>query len=416
MILKCFFYELMQSCIRKRKERIIMEKSNHLNSQCFTSLIILYPILAVYFVRIVEISLSLADVFLLMMFPYLIFRLVSRRIITYEKTTLLLLFYTVFHLMLFAEPGVIIDTGHFILVLLVLSFFVPNFFNREYGVRLLITVAFCSSVYLIIQVFLLKGFGIYIPGQFTFLQSSTAVTGNIRPFSFFSEPSAFGWYNSIGLATVLYNKTINDRKKMILATVITLALFMSMSTTSMGLMVIVWAIWIKDNKQRRSNWILGIIIIGIPILTLVNIRYGIVDEIIQHSFAGLTTGEYAQGLTNRTGDIFTAFSYFEENEFVKKVFGIGMIDISRLANFLPTVARMYVFYGIIGYIVYGIYFSGKFIESGKYGKCIIILATVAMFFSESVFGLMLLWYMPYVLSWKKEDYIYEKRCYSDISE
>lgn len=369
----------------------------------FTWLIVLYPILQVYFIPIGKIRLSLADSLMLALFPFLFLFLFLSPRIRVEKATLVLFFYCILHFFVMkylasATDPSISDTGHFILVLFVLAFFCPNYLDKRETADLLMKVSFVSSVFLLVQFVLIHGAGIYLPGQLPFLESQTAVTGHVRPFSLFSEPAAFGWYNSIGLATVLFTNQLSKGEKKMYSTVISLALFLSTSTTSIGLMAIIWLTWILQRKgiTKRIRWGLVIAIAIIPVIVLAEIKYGIIETVFQHSFTGLTSGNYAGGLMHRFAGYEEAL-FFNKDKFIGyRFFGNGILEING-TDFIPTMGRIVIFYGISGYFIFACYFATIFLKSELYGKVLIVLATLSSIFAESVFGLMMLWYMPYVI-------------------
>lgn len=369
----------------------------------FTWLIVLYPVLQVYFVPIGNIRLSFADTLMLVLLPFLIFLLFLSPRIQIEKTTMILLFYCILHfgvmkyLTLIANPS-ISDTGHFILVLFILAFLCLNFMDKERTLNLLMKVSFISSAFLLLQFVLIHGAGVYLPGQLPFLESSTAVTGHIRPFSLFSEPAAFGWYNNIGLATILFTDQLSKRRKRLYTLVISLALFLSTSTTSICLMACVWLIWIMQKKgmAKRIKWVLVIALALMPVIVLAELKYGIIETIYLHSFVGLTSGNYAGGVMHRFVGYEEALSYNKDKFMFYKLFGNGIIEING-TNFVPTIGRITIFYGFSGYFIFAGYFVKMFFKSELYGKVLIVIAALSAIFAESLFGLMMLWYMPYVI-------------------
>lgn len=371
-------------------------------------LLVLYPILSVYFIEVCGINLSIPDILLLILFPFLLFKFAFQRFVLLDKLSTMFLGYVFLHFLLIANSSeVLVETAHFFLVLLVIAFFCPNFFDKELGVKLLILVSLISSIYLIIQFLMLQTAGIYLPGQIPIFNTSMSQNGRIRPFSFFSEPAAFGTYNNIGLATILYSDNLSGKKKKIYLIIISLSLFLVTSTTALGLMVAVWLIWLKDNRGKIAKRIAFFLIVFVPIVVLIDLQYGILGKIIEHSFLGLLKGQYAGGLLGRIGGLRAAFLYNQGTSIMQKIFGSGMINLNRVAggHYLPTVGRLNVYYGISGYIVVSFYFIEQFLHCQKYSRCLLMLSMVSMFFSETVFGIMLLWYMPYVMGWKDKDTI-----------
>lgn len=373
----------------------------------FTILVVMYPILSVYFLDLPFVSLSLADVLMLCSIPLIILSLFWRRMIVYDIGVLLLLVCCMMHFLILmlvdfeVALSSVMDTGHFMLTLVELAIFIPNLFDKKRGLQCLIAVSFISSIFLIFQFGMLNTVGVYVPGQVSFIRSYTATTGNIRPFSFFSEPAAFGWYNSIGLTAVLFSEFGEKNKKYFVAFVISVALVLSTSTTSVGLMAVVWGCWLFHKFRNRLKWMIVATIILSPIIILVEARFGIAKTIFEHSFAGLFSGSIADGVAHRIDGYDYAFEFHNADGVIKTFFGSGMIKFES-GDFIPTIGRINIYYGLIGYIILLVFFLNKYSISKVMGKTMILLALISAFFAESVFGLMMLWYMPYVLLDRKE--------------
>lgn len=368
----------------------------------FTMLLCSYSILQVYYIKIENIHISLADICMLLILPVSIiaFNFYCFKI---NLPTLVLLLLSGFQLLFLytfsrLDSGTIVNTVHFILVLFVLCFFIRNIYNTKYGIKFVIIISVVSSIYLILQFILLKVFNIYISGQVDFLASRTAVTGRIRPFSFFSEPAAFGFYATYGLATCLFTNKESDKRKKWLIVIITVALLISMSTTSIGLMIVVWMLWIfdflKNNNKIKVKYLL-IVFLSFLILLILGWRLNIFKTIYEHTFEGLSSGKMANGLSGRIGNLSYAWNY--HTKIASKWFGVGIVDLDY---FIPAFARIYIYYGIIGYLIFGFFFAVCYKNTGKLGKVYIIITMVAALFSDSIFGAQMFTYMPIVMSEK----------------
>ena len=130
----------------------------------FTMLLCSYSILQVYYIKIENIHISLADICLLLILPVSIiaFNFYCFKI---NLPTLVLLLLSGFQLLFLytfsrLDSGTIVNTVHFILVLFVLCFFIRNIYNTKYGIKFVIIISVVSSIYLILQFILLKVFNI----------------------------------------------------------------------------------------------------------------------------------------------------------------------------------------------------------------------------------------------------------------
>ena len=243
------------------------------------------------------------------------------------------------------------------IILFILAFFCPVFFDTNTGVKCIIYVSFVSSIYLILQFILLNTIGFYLPGHLEMFEPAIAVTGNIRPFAFFTEPSEFGIYNCIGLATILYCEDVNRRKKDMLCSIVSIGIILAQTTTGLGLMLIVWIIWLADHKKKAGKYVLLFLVLGIPVLMYLDMKFGILQSIYQHSLAGIGSGEYADGLVGRVGNTEIALKYYDDSGYIEKLFGTGIFPLqSGDISFLPSIGRINLYYGISGYF-YNFHFS-----------------------------------------------------------
>ncbi len=385
-------------------------------SKFFTSLIVLYPILIIYRINIASFRLSLADVILLSVLPYMAMKMILKRKINLNFSFLLVFIYCGIHYITNVHTAEISDTMHFLIVLFILCFFVNVYFDKEYAIQIFIKVGIVSSIYLLFQFIMLKLLGLYIPGTIPFIPAVTSTSGAIRPFSFFSEPSAFGLYNSFVLVTILFNKNFTNKKRFKFAIIISISLLASVSTTSICLMLIAWLLWLISRQEELNRKAKIVLIFGFMLVLIIpfaELKYGIVSEIYNHSFVGLASGKenMAKGLQHRIGDTALALDYYSDKGWNSRLFGQGIVEINEVldSDFIPTVGRINIFYGIVGYFIFGFLFFNTFIKSGKYGRAILIIAFVVSFFAEILFGQMMLWYMPYILGWSKKDYNYSIR-------
>lgn len=364
-----------------------------------TLLLSLFTILQVYNINFNGILISISSVILILLLPLCVLGINLSKI-KFDLNTLLLLCYIIIHFFIIvllndSHNGAVLSTINFILVLFVLSIIVPNIYDRELGIKLIITISVISSLFLIIQFILLHAFDLYISGQVQFWNYRTSVMGHVRPFSFFNEPSSFGFYNAFGLATVLFCEDMNKKKRYIFLTIISFALLLSLSTTSIGLLLLVWAKWgvsrVKIKKVKISVFIWLTVLFAL--FLFLGLRLNIFYTIYEHSIKGLFSGNFAGGLTGRIGNLSYAWQY--HSSIHKIFFGVGMVD---LEHFIPAFARVYIYYGLLGYLVLGVFFVRLFTTTNKYYRTFILIALVSASFSDSIFGIQMLIYMPLVIS------------------
>ena len=373
----------------------------------FTFFLAVFPVLATYGIQIGGIILSVPDVVLILLFPLLLLALLLKRTIVVDKVILYLFFFVFLHFVVFVHRlDCLVDTAHFLLVLFVLSIIQPNIYDRQFGAKCIIIISIFSSSYLIFQFICLRGLGVYIPGQLNILNAHFAATGAYRPFSIFSEPSAFGTYNAVGLATVLACDSYSEKKQMFVALYLSLASLLVMSTTAIGLMLLVWLRWIQANGMKKIKWIVLACVFALPVLFYLGISFGIFEEIYYHSFEGLFSGDYAPGLNGRIGAVGEAITYNIKKGIVPILFGTGMSDVFfDIIGFIPTIGRINVFFGYTGYIVFILFYMALFRNYNQFSRTVLLLAVAAGFFAESLFGIGLLWFLPIAQAWKNDDRI-----------
>lgn len=371
-------------------------------SKIFTILLVLYPVIYVYDSPVGP--LSLADTLLILLYPFLLLNLFLRRRMRFDKLQLFLAVFVTANLVLMPILGtssvgaILRNQVHFLLVLVTLAFFVPNMFNKELGIKLLCYVSLISSIYLIVQDILLHAFGIVLRAHLPFLTAHISVNGHIRPFAFFSEPAAFGMFNAVGLTTFIFLKPFKDKTNRIAEMIISLGMMLSLSSTAVALLAIVWicqfALKLRMGEiPFKVKSITFFAVVSIMVLFLAaNSKMNIVSFIYQH-VAPTKGGGIAGGVSGRIGNI-SGMSMAYSFSFTEVALGHGMID---LILFLPATARTYLYFGVIGCIILILYFLSLFKKSEKYGRVLIIVALANSLFADSIFGLAMFWYMQYVM-------------------
>lgn len=379
-------------------ERLKMKKINTSKvKKVYTILLCMYSILQVYYVKIIKFDISLADICLLLILPFCMMLLDFEHIKININMGLLMLYCVIQMIVLLLfnkmDGSAMVSTAHFILILFVLSLLTSNSYLSEKGLDMLVIISTIASIFLIFQFIMINFLNIYISGQVSFLKAKTAVTGKIRPFSFFSEPASYGMYSSFGLAICLFGKDYNKKNVKISAAIITIALMLSMSTTSIGLMCLIWSLWfLKKFKKMKAIHFVEIVAI-IIIIVLIGIKFNVFTTIYEHSFEGLSTGQLARGLNGRIGNLDYAWKY--HTKMFYKIFGVGIVD---LKYFIPAIARIYIYYGMFGYICFGLFFSVFFMKTGSLGRVFILLVIVSSLFSDSIFGAQMFTYMPVIIA------------------
>lgn len=293
---------------------------------------------------------------------------------------------------------------HFIFSLFISSFFIDDWFNFSSAFRYFRNISIFSSIFLIFQNFVLYVFGNYISGSIPFLTianeeiikfNNSALIGS-RVRSIFSEPAAFVNFIAIYLAIEIFDK--RHKKNVLLIFFLIGSIILSKSSTGylfLGIIGLFWLIeYIKKPDFQKSIVIL-VSSISVPIFL---IGTGSLSFVIEHLFGNGKLGQ-GVGFINRFQGYSIIFD-FKQYDLFQIFFGIGMV---KTDIFITAVAKLFLFFGIIGSIFTIWYLIASFLKLNVAGKCILFMVVFNAFFADSLFGIASISYLPYLLKLKKGD-------------
>lgn len=369
----------------------------------FTILVVLYQILKVYYISETLTVLCLADIFMVLLMPALLVLMFRKNYIRIDYGIMILFFYITGHffivnvLVLGNVQEVLTNVAHYLFVLLILGVFLLNFWNYKLALSVLKITAEVSTVFLIFQYVCLYVFGRYVSGQLPFLYAVTTKSGAFRPFSFFNEPQEYATYAAVALAVQMFDKDRQDVRTFISSILISMGVLLSRSSTGIGLTAALWFFWVfhtvYNSKSKEMKKLLLLLMIGVPAVIFLGSKLDIWNFIYTHVFERQESGEIARGLSNRVSGYSYAFSYHKQNLFAI-LFGQGMVTRQE---YVTGIGRIYIYYGLTGYLVYAVYFIRLLKKVNATYKVLLILMLVVSFFSEMIFGLYGLYYLPYVI-------------------
>lgn len=369
----------------------------------FTILVVLYPILKIYYISESITAVCLADIFMVLLLPVLALLLVRRNYIRVDHGIMILLFYILGHffivnvLILGNVRDVLFNMAHYIFVLLILGVLLLNFWNQKLALNVLRITAEVSTVYLIFQYVCLYIFGTYVSGQIPFFYALTARTGAFRPFSFFSEPAEYGTYAAIALAVQMFDKERQTARTLISSILISAGVLLSRSSAGIGLTAGLWFFWVLrtvyHSKNKEMKKLMLLFVVGVPAIIFLSYKLDIWNFIYTHVFKSQEGGEMARGLSNRVSGYMYALNYHDKNIFAV-LFGQGMVTPQE---FVPGIGRLYIYYGITGFLVYAVYLAALMKKVNFTYKVLLLFMLAASFFSDMIFGLAGLYYLPYVI-------------------
>lgn len=368
--------------LRGRAERL---------SYVYTMLIIVLPIMGVYAVPFLPLAISLGELLLIGMIPFIILAQVGKSVtvnfsnpfweyLIYSLMATLIASCSLFFMfqgydvtdMLFR---VVRDMFYFLLIL----FFGKDFFDFSLGIKILLKVAKFASLFMLVQflayqIFRLSVWGI-LPGVQTTISGgvvsneviehfmkSAIIDGYLRAYGFFSEPAAAAQYLSVALIAIFF---LNKKHKIDFkwAILISLAILVTFSVNGYIALIFSWGMmFIKAKKSKRAKkicLIIGVLLVlSIPIVLSNEKINGVFIRLIS-LFKGESTQNSAAVRVLR-GPVF-----FLNMPFVYQVFGSGFgnfesfkaifaIDTvyEQATEYLNTNSYVAISSGLIGLLLY----------------------------------------------------------------
>lgn len=366
--------------------------------------LLIAPLLSIYTTNIL--SFTYFDFFLIFISLVILFR---NRIIHINRPLLsygMMIFFL--HLLTIFEGNVdLVNTSlrmlRYLFYILFLSLFTIGNFNVEYGEKVYRLISLLASVFLFIQLFCFSIFRRYIPGFLTFLPLSreemlwhatnyqNRFLQDPRPRSFFSEPQIFATYILGYLAILLFKDNWNKKDKRILI-VLFAAVLVSRSTTAIVCLVFLLGMFLLHRViQKKINpSILSLLFFAVIAMVLIAPDlYSSRLSFTSHSVTGRLEGYLL--FINKNGTLFS------------NLFGQGMIDIdtstaSTYTVFIPSLLRLYKYYGGVGCIIIIIIFIGLIKNVRHEYRPLLYLVFFLMIGTVDFFGIMIFTSMPFIIT------------------
>jgi hypothetical protein len=377
----------------------------------YTFLIITYPILGIYSTQVPGVT--IADSFLLILYPILllsIFNINKRISKTINFPILIYIAFIIFHLFLtltisnIDTGDVLLRTLRYVFYLSTLALFTKTFFDIRYAKNVLKCCSIFASLYLMLQFVLYDLWGYYLPGALPIFKLQVDTINEIyarylqgyyiRVHSIFAEPSHFAIYVLLYLAINL-NETKNKALEFIPAILVSIAILLSQSSTGIIITIFIWFKWyfrrvsIKEIKRRKVTFILLTIFL-IPIVFGLLIQTPFFKVFLSRTFSGEGLGEAARrrlGNYEVLSQIYNKFSF----SFIS---GKGMIP---LQIYFPGIARLLLYFGLIGLLLFVVLYLRVYIRSNKVQKEILLIFFILNIGTEILFGNFILLYMSFAL-------------------
>lgn len=290
------------------------------------------------------------------------------------------------------------DMAHYVFTMIIIACFVPGYFDKATGMKMLRILVMSNAVLIIIQYAVMIVFNIYILEKVpSFYGGTTRAYFDInhpRPFGLFAEPAAFAWTAVIYLALELFAKKKNSKTVFCLF-VTAMAMILSKSATAIALLGFVCGIWFIKKmlvyKKGKVYFVVGIL--AFVLFVIVLIKSGGLNFFIEHIY-NAELHSVSRGVTGRVGTLGKAFST-KEKGLGTILFGQGIV---QLTEYYSGLGRQAVFWGYVG-IVFNYSVCLLLLKKNRTGEnMVIILACIYNSFAACMVGIAPLLWMPYVVA------------------
>lgn len=303
-----------------------------------------------------------------------------------------------------------------IYIYLTLNILGINYFDVEYGKKIILVVSVVLSIYAFVQyVFAMRGviLSTYIPGLP--IMTGTRELENIdevlleqmnynlqfRPRSLLNEPAHLATYLISALVVSLNYNTKLTKKNIIISILLSITCLLTRSSTAIIMMVIIWLLFIfgKNNIKNNINYIsvLLIMLVIVVIITYARGGFDIINYFINRTFG---SGGSLTGIVNSTR-FFQVKSAFVDFSFFPDIFiGKGMI---RLNGYLPGFFRLIYNFGLIGFISYLYWLVKSANLDSSLKKSMFYIFIIMNIGTEILFGNFIFLYLPFILYSRNEN-------------
>lgn len=381
-----------------------------------TILIVLLPILSLY--SLPNSKVLIFDVIIAALYPIMFYDMLKRnekiRRIFYWPLCLPLLYIIIQCVILlglssYDSNSILFRSLHNVFYMFTVIFFIKQYFDIEFGLKVLCFTAVISTIYIIVQYVLINAIGYYLPGTLPFFKTvvdefnKTIMESGlkIRPRAFFSEPSAYSCFIALFLIIDLFSGRKRKFTDYILDILVSVGLLLARSTTGYLLGFIIWGLWgFKTFKKSIKNkpWFLLLSMILIPLILYFIVQTESFSIFINHTFG---TGDevWGTGVINRIENYVYAFSTNGLSSF-EILFGRGM---QMPDYYIPGIPRLFYYFGFIGILLWIYTYLYIFLDSNCDQKRVLALMIVIAFFGDSLFGINYLIYFPFIITLKNSN-------------
>ncbi len=368
----------------------------------YTALIILFPILSIYSIGLYTIT--IADFIMIVLSVAMLFSMLFQkgyRKVVYAPlvvTACLIIIHMLFVFILngeFVIGQITLRTLRFSFYIFNISIFIFNYFDLDFGYKMLKKTTLFATFFLFVQYIGMKIFGIYISGFIpgipliktnyrSYLYDRFYVLKNLnRPYSIFEEPSHYAVYVILYFSIALFSK---NKKELPYIFLVLLGIVLSKSAAGYIMVIAMLTIYMiklfivamdDDNAKKKLNVVL-FAPMGIIFFTQTNIYAEFMNR-FKFAFFGRFENFFAPFLVNINDKI---------------LIGSGMVELDI---YLPAISRILLFFGIIGFFFFLILTVYIFQNGLKGNRVVIFLLIVSTMGTEILFGKFVVTYLAFII-------------------
>lgn len=382
----------------------------------YTAIVILLPLLSMYFVGIATVT--LADIAILILIPLLVINSYrNKKTVRWSAILIVVILYITIQLLLYqiigiAKNGADLTTLRLILYYSFCAFFIDSYFDYRFGAKFLIFISTASCILWVIQYICLNNFNIFIPGTLPFFKTEVDEYNQImlthswtsyafsRPRSFFAEPSHFAIYNAMALTILFFGPNKGNNK------IIKILVIISMLLSGSGMAIILLSTICIMNllfKKKNSNIKIKTIITGLLLLLTSAVCFPIYFQTDSFQTFVHRTFIEKDSTDGRFGNFTGAFA--EEKNSFTVLFGEGIYKISdtKKEKYITSIPRIYTYFGIIGFMLFLILSIYCFVKLRGINMYSWIILFMICFSSEILFNILVIIYLPFIVKGEKNE-------------
>ena len=224
-------------------------------------------------------------------------------------------------------------------------------------------------------------------------------TLSFRPRSFFGEPAHYGTYICGYFAISLFK---NGKKELPVQLFLSLGALLSLSSLAIIMIIGIWVMYFVFNFSRKVPLRTLLAVICIPVILFFVIKSSFFQQFLYRLTETKSTQDRFYGYENLT-------RYFDgKTSLLLFGFGNGGVTIPD-GEYLAGYARLFLYYGLVGIVVFLSNMLSVFLKGQKWQKMLLIVVLALQIGGESFLGNMILCQLPFVCSINKNTVSVQKQ-------